>query len=239
MFDRRGSVLPEDADSRKRLAWQLGIRAADGSGGDLDKFQKLLSETFEKNRKVINHLMLDAPGKGDSVAVETELLLDPDPDASLVEKTMLGHGLTNPRRAMEELAALSSETVPFLSPHRCRHFFSSVAPALLEEVSRTPDPDAALSSLVRVTDSLGAKATLWELLGSSRPTMELMVRLCATTPYLSGILTDNPGMIDELIDSLLMNRLPSAQRLDAHSIELCRGAADIERILHSFKNSAT
>jgi glutamate-ammonia-ligase adenylyltransferase len=238
MFDRSGSVLPEDPDSRKRLAWQLGIRAADGSGGDLDKFQKLLIETFEKNRKVINHLMLDAPGDGDSVAVETELLLDPDPDPSLVEKTMLGHGLTNPKRAMEELAALSTETVPFLSPHRCRHFFSSIAPALLEEVSRTPDPDAALSSLVKVTDSLGAKATLWELLGSSRPTMELMVRLCATTPYLIGILTDNPGMIDELVDSLLMNRLPSAERLDAHSIELCRGAADIERILHSFKNSA-
>jgi glutamate-ammonia-ligase adenylyltransferase len=27
-------------------------------------------------------------------------------------------------------------------------------------------------------------------------------------------------------------------RLDAHAIELCRGAADVERILHSFKNSA-
>ena len=50
------------------------------------------------------------------------------------------------------------------------------------------------------------------MLGSSHPTMELMVRLCATTPYLSSILTDNPGMIDELIDSLLMNRMPSAQR---------------------------
>lgn len=237
-FDRSGSVLPEDPESRQRLAWQLGIRAPDGSGGDLDRFQQLLCETFEKNRKVINHLMLDAPGDGDSVAVETELLLDPDPDPALVEQTMTGHRLTNPQRAMEELAALSSETVPFLSPHRCRHFFSSIAPALLEEVSRTPDPDAALSSLVKVTDSLGAKATLWELLGSSRPTMELMVRLCATTPYLSGILTDNPGMIDELIDSLLMNRLPSAKRLDAHSIELCRGAADVEQILHSFKNSA-
>jgi [glutamine synthetase] adenylyltransferase / [glutamine synthetase]-adenylyl-L-tyrosine phosphorylase len=109
---------------------------------------------------------------------------------------------------------------------------------LLQQIARTPNPNAALDSLVAVTDSLGAKATLWELLGNSRPTMELLVRLCATTPYLSSILIDNPGMIDELIDSLLMNRLPSAQRLDAHSIELCRGAADIDRILHSFKHSA-
>ena len=238
MFDRRASVLPEDAASRKRLAWQLGIRTEDGFEGDLERFEKLLSETFAKNRKVINHLMLDAPGDGDVVAIETELLLDPDPDPEVVQTTMRRHGLTDPQRAMEDLAALSTETVTFLSPHRCRHFFTSIAPALLQEVSRTPDPDKTLSSLVQVTDSLGAKATLWELIASSHATMELMVRLCAATPYLSGILTNNPGMIDELIDSLLMNRLPSSQRLEAHSLELCRGAADIELILHSFKNSA-
>lgn len=238
MFDRKGSVLPENVTSRRRLAWQLGIRTRDGREGDLKRFETLLTETFAKNRKVINHLMLEAPGDGDAVAIETELLLDPNPDPELVESTMLQHGLTDPQHAMQDLAALSTETVSFLSPHRCRHFFTSIAPALLQELSRTPDPDAALSSLVRVTDSLGAKATLWELVASSRPTMELLVRLCATSPYLAGILINNPGMIDELIDSLLMNRLPSSQRLEAHSLEVCRGAADIELILHSFKNSA-
>jgi glutamate-ammonia-ligase adenylyltransferase len=238
MFDHRGSILPEDPAMRNRLAWQLGIREKDGSGGDVARFDALLRETFQVNQKMINHLMLDAPHSRDSVAIETELLLDPDPDRELVRQTMQAHGLSDAKRAMEDLASLSSETVPFLSPHRCRHFFASLAPQLLAEVARTPNPHAALASLVRVTDSLGAKATLWELLASNRPTMELVVRLCATTPYLAEILTENPGMIDELIDSLLMNRLPSAGRLDAHSIELCRGAADIGRILQSFKNSA-
>ena len=238
MFDQSSSLLPCEISARKRLAWQLGIRAANGSGGDIERFETLLNDTFDKNCRMINHLMLDAPGDGDSVASETELLLDPNPDPGLVESTLSKHGLVNPQHAMENLAALSTESVPFLSPHRCRHFLTSIAPALLTEVSRTPDPDATLASLVEVTDSLGAKATLWELLGSSRPTMELMVRLCATTPYLSGILTNNPGMIDELIDSLLMNRMPSAQRLDAHSIAVCRGANDVERILWTFKNSA-
>jgi glutamate-ammonia-ligase adenylyltransferase len=238
MFAQSGSLLPAELPARKRLAWQLGIRASDGSGGDIDRFETLLNDTFDKNRRMINHLMLDAPGDGDTVASETELLLDPNPDPALVENTLSKHGLMDPPYAMENLMALSTESVPFLSPHRCRHFLTSIAPALLAEVSRTPDPDATLSSLVKVTDSLGAKATLWELLGSSHPTMELMVRLCATTPYLSGILTNNPGMIDELIDSLLMNRMPSAQRLDAHSIAVCRGASDIDRILWTFKNSA-
>ena len=107
---------------------------------------------------MINHLMLDAPGDGDTVASETELLLDPNPDPALVESTLSKHGLMDPPYAMENLMALSTESVPFLSPHRCRHFLTSIAPALLAEVSRTPDPDATLSSLVKVTESLGAKA---------------------------------------------------------------------------------
>lgn len=236
MFDRSGRHLPESADDRRLLAWHLGIRTADAAEGDLEKFEALLFDSFAKNRRVIDHLMLDAPTDEGDVALETELLLDPDPDPAEVEATMRNHGLSDAGRAMDNLRALATESVPFLSPHRCRHFLSSIAPALLDEISRTPNPDSALAQLEIVTDSLGAKATLWELLASSRPTMQLVIRLCATAPYLTEILVNNPGMIDELIDSLLMNRLPSAQRLDAHSLELCRGAADIDRILHSFKS---
>lgn len=238
LFDRRGYLLPESEADRRRLAWHLGIRNSDGNQGDLSKFESLLADSFVKNRKVIDHLMLDAPADEGDIALETELLLDLDPDPTEVAATMRKHGLSDPDRAMDNLRALATESVAFLSPHRCRHFLSSIAPALLDELSRTPNPDQALSTLEIVTDSLGAKATLWELLASSRPTMQLVIRLCATAPYLTEILINNPGMIDELIDSLLMNRLPSAQRLDAHSLELCRGAADIDQILHSFKSGA-
>lgn len=238
MFDRSGKSLPDREDDQRRLAWYLGIKEPDTDRGDLIRFQKLLNDTFDTNRSAINHLMLDAPDKAQDVSVETELLLDPDPDVGLIDKVAAKHGLSNATRMMEHLHSLSMENVSFLSPHRCRHFFALIAPALLEAISKTPSPDETLSSLVRVTDSLGAKATLWELMSSSPPTMNLMVRLCAATPYLVGILINSPGMIDELVDSLMMNRLPTTARLDSHSIELCRGAVEIELILQSFKSSS-
>jgi glutamate-ammonia-ligase adenylyltransferase len=71
----------------------------------------------------------------------------------------------------------------------------------------------------------------------SPPTLKLYIYLCATSTYLSGILTSNPGMIDELMDSLLLDKLPSLQWMDETLTELCRGAEDIDPILHSFKNS--
>ncbi len=232
------TCLPADEESRRSIAWRLGIRKPDSAEGDHERFAAQLHDTFDVNRKIINHLMIDAPHESDSVPDETELMLDPEPDPELVTTVLSRHGFSSPERAMQDLAELRAESIPFLSPRRCRHFFALIAPTLLSEIHRTPDPHATLSTLVDVTDSIGAKSILWELFGSNRPTMRLMVRLCAATPYLTRILTRNPGMIDELLDSLLTNRLPSTQRLDAQSIELCRGAEDIEPILHSFKNAA-
>ena len=243
MYGRYTSCLPNDDLMRRRLAWHLGVRDPQGRMGDLERFQTQLRETFELNRKVLNHLMVEAP-RGDDLesseefAMETELVLDPAPDPELVRQTLSRHSLRDPARAMDDIRSLATESVRFLSRRRCHHFLASLAPDLLAEIATTPDPDRTLRTLAEVADSIGGKSSLWELLGANRATMRLMIRLCAATPYLSDILIEMPGMIDELIDSLLMNRLPSAERLDAQSIDLCRRASDIDVVLHGFKNSA-
>ena len=44
-------------------------------------------------------------------------------------------------------------------------------------------------------------------------------------------------MIDELMDSLLVEHLPTLAMLEETLAELCKGAEDIDPILHSFKNA--
>ena len=109
--------------------------------------------------------------------------------------------------------ALAREDFPFLSQARCRHFLAAIAPRLLEAVGRTPDPDMTLTNLEKVSASLGAKAILWELFNFNPPSLRLYVELCATSQFLSEILINNPGMIDDLIDSLVVDR-PVAGRGD-------------------------
>jgi glutamate-ammonia-ligase adenylyltransferase len=236
-FGNLDGEIPTDPKLKRQLAWELGIRATDGDIGDEKRFEAMLLKTLADNRTLISQLMRDDRVDPSEPDDEIELLLDPNPDPTALESMMRRYAMEAPGIAIEQIRSLSIETVPFLSHQRCRHSFASLAPHLLGEVSQTPNPDDTLRMLVKVTDSLGAKATLWDLLLSSKPTLNLMVRLCATSPYLASILIENPGMIDELVDSLLMNQLPSADRLDAHSIELCRGASEIDRVLREFKNS--
>jgi glutamate-ammonia-ligase adenylyltransferase len=77
---------------------------------------------------------------------------------------------------------------------------------------------------------------LWELFSFNPPSLRFYVDLCAYSPYLSEILVSNPGMLDSLMDSLVLDKLPSRESLQQMLSELCRGAEDLDPILHSFKN---
>src|SRR5207244_4959761 len=68
------------------------------------------------------------------------------------------------------------------------------------------------------------------------PSLKLYVDLCAWSQFLSEILINNPGMIDELLDSLVLNQPRTMAELQTELAELCRGAADPEPILHSFQD---
>lgn len=236
MFGLDQNRLPNDEAALQQLAWQLGHRRGHQTG-DPSSLRKMIDAAFSTSRKVLEHLMHDVFGGSDSMAAETVLVLDPEPDPQAIEKTFSRYRFRYPQRAFEHLMRLSLESIPFLSTRRCRHFLAAIAPNLLAEIGRAPDPDATLRSLVEVSDSLGGKGALWELFRTAPAALRMVVRLCACSPYLSRILTKNPGMIDELMDSLLLDRLPTLEELDETSKELCRGAVDIDPILRSFKNS--
>ncbi len=203
----------------------------------LDQFLKDLHDKTAINRAVLNHLLHQTFPDADGAAEpESDLILDPEPDEAAVKSVLARYGFCDVGKAYQNLIQLARESVPFLSDRRCRHFLASIAPALLRAVAETPDPDEALTNLERVSASLGAKAVLWELFSTNPASLKLYVDLCAGSPFLSSILTNNPGMADELLDSLVLNRPRPAEELRAELVELCRGANDLEPILHSFQD---
>jgi len=236
MFDLQTHELPRDQEELARLAHRMGFRDA-GSRPALARFEEDYRRRRNENRSVLDHLLHQAFPDDPGERPEVDLVLDPDPPSETIQEILSPYGFADPAAAYHHLMALSSEKVRFLSTRRCRHFLASIAHDLLAAIAATPDPDATLVSLSQVSDSLGGKGALWELFSVNPATLHLYVRMCASSPYLAGILTSNPGMIDELMDSLVVDRLPTRDELDTALGEWKRGAADVDPILHSFKNS--
>jgi len=234
LYDRQTHGLPAAPRERERLAIRLG----EGAGPDgARRLTESIAGAMTLTRRIVDHLLDDAFPDDRAPAPEVDLLLDPDPAAETVERLLAGHGFADVAGAWAALKSLAEERVPFLSSPRCRHFLAASAPRLLTTIAATPDPDATLATLVAVADSLGGKGVLWELFSVHPPSLDLTVRLCASSPYLAGLLVAHPGMIDELLDGLMIDEPSGPAPLEAELRALCRGAVDAEPILHAFKVS--
>ncbi|MGE5754848.1 MAG: bifunctional [glutamate--ammonia ligase]-adenylyl-L-tyrosine phosphorylase/[glutamate--ammonia-ligase] adenylyltransferase [Planctomycetaceae bacterium] len=241
MFDRQTHQMPRDPEEQRTLAIRMGYPPAsawEDRTGPAQRFLLDYRAKTELNRRILNHLLHDAfrDDAGASADPVVDLVLDPDPGPELVASVLGHHPFQDLPTAYKNLMALAREDIPFLSQARCRHFLAAIAPRLLQAVARTPDPDMTLTNLEKVSASLGAKAILWELFSFNPPTLRLYVELCATSQFLSEILINNPGMIDDLMDSLVVDRPQPAVAIKAELSELCKGAEDLAPILLSFRN---
>jgi glutamate-ammonia-ligase adenylyltransferase len=248
MFDLQTHRLPERADELRKLALRMGFTAAhapapadageDNGAPMLDPLQQFVEAYREKtalNRTILNHLLHQSFSGGEADP-EADLVLDPNPDPERIRAVLGKYPFKDPLAAYQNLSQLATETIPFLSSRRCRQFLANIAPQLLRVVAETPDPDIALVNLEKVSASLGGKAVLWELFSFNMPTLKLYVELCAWSQFLSEILINNPGMIDELLDSLVLNLPLSYAEMREELTLLCKSAVDPDPILHSFQD---
>ncbi len=241
MFDLQTHTMPDDSERMRALAIRMGYKPISIWEDRVGPAQRFISEYQNKtaqNRRILDHLLHDAFRDESGVLIEpaVDLVLDPAPSAEMITAALRPYPFRDHAKAYQNLMALAREEIPFLSSARSRHFLAAIAPRLLEALARTPDPDSALVNLEKVSASLGAKAILWELFSFNPPTLKLYVELCATSRLLSEILIGAPGMIDDLMDSLVIDRPQPARGIQSELAELCKGAEDPAPILLSFRN---
>ena len=239
MFDRQTHAMPDDLEGRRTLAIRMGYPPANSwedRAGPAQRFMADYKTKTELNRKILNHLLHDAFTDDGGVDPMVDLVLDPEPSSDEIATILGRFAFRDVHSAYRNLMALAREDIEFLSQARCRHFLAAIAPRLMESVARTPDPDITLTNLEKVSASLGAKAILWELFSFNPPSLRLYVELCATSQFLCEILVNNPGMVDDLMDSLVVDRAQSSTAIHAELAELCRGAEDLAPILSGFRN---
>ncbi len=223
-------------DFRRAEAFRI-FQAASTEIHSTSETRRHIAEAMEISKRVIGSRLEESFPETQQTPAETDLILDPKPSEHWVANVLTQHRFTKPGLAYQHLMQLSEENISILSTRRCRYYLSIIAPTLLKAIALTSDPDQTLASLARMCESLGGKGVLWELMASNPATMLLIVRMSACSSYLVSLLIESPGMIDELMDSLLVDRLPRRDELEITLTELCRSSEDIDRVIHEFKNS--
>ena len=120
------------------------------------------------------------------------------------------------------------------APSRTRKMFAALAPKLLKALAATGEPEQSLGRFAGIAGSLGAKAFFYLTLNENPWLMQMTAELAAWSEFLTGILVANPGLFDELVDSLRTGQRKSERDMDGELKRIATGG-DIADTLRAYR----
>ncbi|HUS21743.1 MAG TPA: bifunctional [glutamine synthetase] adenylyltransferase/[glutamine synthetase]-adenylyl-L-tyrosine phosphorylase [Aeromicrobium sp.] len=204
---RRTHLMPDDAESLRRLGRSMGYRH--NPADDLDK-------EWRAHRRVVRRLhekLFYRPLLEAVAAIPTEGLRL---TAEAARQRLEALGFSDPKRALADIQALTSGVSRRASIQR------SLLPAVLDWLAESPMPDAGLQAFRRVSESLGdspwylrhlrdegtAAERLAQTLGSSRYVAELLMR----SPDSVALLGDDDELVPHDVDRLDLEMRQAVER---------------------------
>lgn len=223
-------TLPEEEPAQVVMARSLGLASADVYRETLDAHLGAVRDTYDE---VFSEG--EDPGSVRSVATLCEIELG-DPDAIEALREV---GFSDPENAHRNLVYLAFGHAPRIRGTQARRSFMELGPALISTLSETVDPDQALGHLERLVSAYGAGNTFFQMLNANPGLRELILKLCAGSEFLIGILVRNPGLLDWLTLPAVLLRERNAPELEIELDRVLERVADPQQqiaALNGLKN---
>ncbi|MCW5892729.1 MAG: bifunctional [glutamate--ammonia ligase]-adenylyl-L-tyrosine phosphorylase/[glutamate--ammonia-ligase] adenylyltransferase [bacterium] len=210
VHERQTQRLPTDPEERALLARRLRLFAPDPAAafqaayvqhtGAVDEAFSALFHAAEEERR---------RDERPELAALLDLLEQAD-----AARWQLGQlGFRDPAAAYEDLRLLRDGPPHAPSSPRRRAALTALAPRLLGEIAASADPDRALHLLASFIASIGARTSYLHLLLENPGVMRLLVRLFATSEFLSRYFLRHPELLDSLVRADLVRLVRTRDEL--------------------------
>ncbi len=235
--DRQLHVLPPSEAGREVVARRLGLHLG-GEGptwrrtpveGALERFERIHASHTTRVQRDFDDLFRSRQARADAMDGSSARDLMASLDAPEVEARVATLGFRDPAAAVAALRSIR-DGVPE-SRAATRRSVQELAPALLDAVSESPNPDRALSTFAEFLGRVGARRTFTALLAEKPATMRLLVSLFASSEYLSRVLLQHPELIDTLVRSDLAVTMKTGEEMGAELDAQLADCSDFEERL--------
>lgn len=186
---RRTHLLPSDDNEAE---WRWLARSAGCRPMGIMDTEQVLTDRIRRTRSRIRllHESLFYRPLLLSIAAADASAVSLDNDA--MERQLAALGYRNPRHAITHLRALTS------SSSRRSRIQELLLPMMLEQLSRTPDPDMGLLNYRRLSEKLVDKTWYLRLLRDDGVVLERLAIICGTSRYIPDLLMNAPDVIQML-----------------------------------------
>lgn len=203
--DEQTHTLPKSEEGMTRIANFSGFQT-------LEEFSKRLRHELE----TVQHHYAELFEDDKSLASECGNLVfvgdDIDPNTrETVEKL----GFKDPVKAIETVKAWHYGRYASTRSERARERLTEFQPKLLEALSNTEQPDAALSVFDKFLGELPAGVQLFSLLSSNPKLLNLIAEIMGTAPGLARVLSRRSKILDAVLAPEFFGDLPDHDVLSA------------------------
>lgn len=153
---------------------------------------------------------------------------DHDPDTVA---TLSAMGFSQPATVIDIVRGWHHGRYAAVRSEKSRERLTAVQPLLIEALSDTADPDAAIAAFDRFVAELPAGLQLFSLLRANPNLLRLVASIMGTAPRLARILSRRRRLLDAVLDPRTFETFPTAAELDSViRAELAR-ADDFQELL--------
>ena len=232
--ERQTHNLPASGEELHSLARRCGFAETTAFQDALHEHRQRVTATF---RDLFYTSEAELPAQ---VSPEVAFLLDRGANPDLCKDILEERGFRNPDAAYESLLVIREGGASGHLTERARRLLDRIAPLLLQEVLRTPDPPMALNNLERFLGACRrARGTLYALLAENSEIIKLIVSLFATSQFLSRIFIQQPEILDALASRAHAGETPDLVATNTRLAGFLAQARDYEEqleILRRFRN---
>ncbi|MAB13246.1 bifunctional [glutamine synthetase] adenylyltransferase/[glutamine synthetase]-adenylyl-L-tyrosine phosphorylase [Parvibaculum sp.] len=201
--DEQTHTLPSNDEGIAQLAAFMGYESAGDFAADVTKTLGTVQGHYALLFETAPPL---AEESGSLVFTGT----DDDPDTL---ETLQSMGFTHASQMSEAIRAWHSGRFPATRTARSRELLTDLMPALLRALSRTASPDTAFSRFDKFMRGLPAGVQLFSMLYSNPHLLDLLAGICGTAPKLANYLSQNPRVLEAVIDPDFFKVLPGREEL--------------------------
>jgi len=229
---RQTHTLPADDAGMRALATRLRF------GKDTDAGARLRN-SLRINRELVAFQFRDTLAGGDderasraSHRSEAAWMAADTADAPDALKAL---GFARPEESAAHLAFLLRGP-SYAAPIARRHeLLTRLGPLLLEEMSALPDPDLAIQNLASFIGAVGARTSFLALLEQHPATRRVLLKLFASSRYLSTLFIRHPDMLDTLVRSDLARARRDRREMQSELTALTIASPDFESQLDAIR----
>ncbi len=227
--DTQTHELPKSDEAKERIAKSMGFADWQEFFVQLNLHRSLVQQHFDATFN-------DTGSSKDAYDLEKSIwngaISEPAAIAALENM-----GFNDAEESLRHLEVLHNSSRYQQLPELSRHRFDALMPHVIAQSAKMKNADVTLTRVIDLLESICRRASYLALLTEHTQALQLLVKLCSSSPWLVNYLAQHPILLDELLDTRTLYAAPDFDALKKELKErLAEADGDVERQMDAMRH---